>query len=72
MTLYDKNRLLNVCQVSLNAKDDGGGSLRLLPAGTGNIAGDPGTAIPPDPSTVFESREVVIDRIVRICVEEVI
>jgi hypothetical protein len=42
MSLYDKNRLLNVCQVSLN------------------------------PSTVFESREVVIDRIVRICVEEVI
>ncbi|MFA9614504.1 MAG: hypothetical protein ACERK9_11215 [Deltaproteobacteria bacterium] len=72
MTLYDKNRLLDVCQGSLNAKDDGGGSLRLLPAGTGNIAGDPGTAIPPDPSTVFESREVVIDRIVRICVEEVI
>jgi hypothetical protein len=72
MSLYDKNRLLNVCQVSLNAKDDDGGSLRLLPAGTGNIAGDPGTAIPPDPSTVFESREVVIDRIVIICVEGVI
>ena len=53
--------------MSLNAKDDGGGSLSLLPAGIGNIAGDPGTVIPLDPSAVFESREVVIDRVVRLC-----
>ena len=31
--------------MSPSAKDDGGWSLRLLPAGTGNIAGDPNTAI---------------------------
>ena len=50
---------------------DGEGSLRRLLDGIGNIPGNPGVPFPFDPFTLFESGEIIIPGVSRICVQVV-
>jgi len=53
-------------------EDYGEGSLRLLPAGTENFPGNPGARIPVDPCPLFESGEMSIHGVFRICRQGVV
>jgi hypothetical protein len=56
----------------VKVEDYGDGSLRLLRAGTGNIAGSSGKPIPVGPFPLFAAEGVTIDRAFRICMQGVI